>query len=87
MPARTVVQPPRYTSQGVPLEQVEREQREAVEKKRYMERKVKNIVANGFLENGKFYLMIMGNMFFFVLNLCNGAQFFLADIAKNNYVK
>ncbi|XP_055308372.1 protein maelstrom homolog isoform X2 [Sitodiplosis mosellana] len=51
MPARTVMQPPKYTSQGVPLEQVEREQRELAEKKRFMERKVKHIVKNAFLEN------------------------------------
>lgn len=57
LPSRTVVQPPKYTSQGIPLEQVEREQQEEAEKKRYMIRTVKNIVENGFLENSKFHFL------------------------------
>ncbi|XP_055308371.1 protein maelstrom homolog isoform X1 [Sitodiplosis mosellana] len=67
MPARTVMQPPKYTSQGVPLEQVEREQRELAEKKRFMERKVKHIVKNAFLENdikSRPFVFIMANYFY-----------------------
>lgn len=46
--------PPKYTSQGIPLELVEQEQRELMEKKRYMERKVKRMVENAFLDNGMY---------------------------------
>lgn len=56
MPVTTMIVPPKYTSHGIPLEQIEREQREALEKKRYMERKVKHIVENGFLDNGKHFI-------------------------------
>lgn len=52
-PARTVMVPAKYTSQGVPLEVVEREARELAEKQKYMERKVHSVVEDGFLENGK----------------------------------
>lgn len=54
LPNRVVFLQPKYTSQGVSLEQVEREQRELFEKKRYMERKIKNLVENGFLNNGNY---------------------------------
>lgn len=53
LPVKVKVVPPKYTSQGVPLDVVEREQRELAEKQNYMERKVAAIVENGFLENGK----------------------------------
>lgn len=53
LPARTVVVPPKFTSQGIPLEVVEREERELAEKENYMKRKVNSIVENAFLENGK----------------------------------
>lgn len=52
MPTRVVNQPPKYTSQGIPLEQVEREQQKLAESKRYMDRKIKGIVQNAFLDNG-----------------------------------
>lgn len=52
-PVKIVNVPQKFTSQGVPLEVYEREQREAMEKKRYMDQKVKNIVENAFLDNGK----------------------------------
>lgn len=52
-PAKVVQVPAKYTSQGVPLEQVEREERELVEKRKYMEKTVNNIVEDSFLENSK----------------------------------
>lgn len=52
-PARTVVVAPKYTSQGISLDVVEREQRELAEKQKYMERKVNSIVEDAFLENGE----------------------------------
>lgn len=45
--------PAKYTSQGVPLDLVEREARELVEKQKYMERKVHSVVEDSFLENSK----------------------------------
>lgn len=53
-PTRIVVVPPKYTSQGIPLEQVDREQQALAEKKRYMERRVKNMIENAFLDNGAY---------------------------------
>lgn len=44
---------PKYTSHGVPLEQIEREELELVEKRKYMEKTVKTIVENAFLNNSK----------------------------------
>lgn len=58
MPTRTMNIAPKYTSQGVPLEEVEREQQELAEKKRYMDRKVRNMIQNAFLENGMFLTLI-----------------------------
>lgn len=52
-PARVVVVPPKFTSQGVSLEVIDREARELAEKQRYTERKVSNIVQNALLENGE----------------------------------
>lgn len=52
-PARVVVVPAKYTSQGISLEVVDREQRELAEKEKYMERTVNSIVEESFLENGK----------------------------------
>lgn len=54
LPHRVVNQSPRFTSQGIPLEDIEREQRELAEKEHFMQRKVKNIVENGFLDNGMY---------------------------------
>lgn len=59
MPTRSVIVPPKFTSQGVPLEVVEREQQELAEKKRYMERTIRNMVENAFLDNGMFPTLIM----------------------------
>ncbi|XP_055309099.1 protein maelstrom 2-like [Sitodiplosis mosellana] len=66
-PARTVFKPAKFTSQGIPLEQVDRELRELAEKKQYMERKIKNIVENAFLENdikSRPFVFIMANYFY-----------------------
>lgn len=49
-----VYQAAKFTSQGIPLEQVEREQKERDEKARFMQVKIRNIVENAFLDNGKF---------------------------------
>lgn len=46
---------PKLTAQGIPLEQVEQEERERVAKRHFMLQKVKNIVENAFLDNGKFF--------------------------------
>lgn len=62
MPARVVEAPkkskPKLTAQGIPLEQVEQEERERVAKKRHMEQKVSNIIENAFLDNGEFVVVI-----------------------------
>lgn len=55
LPTRVVNQPAKFTSQGIPLEVVDREQREIAEKERFMKRKMKNIIENGFLDNGMLY--------------------------------
>lgn len=47
-----IVETARYTSQGIPLEVIEREQRESFEKKKYMERTVHKFVSFGFENNG-----------------------------------
>lgn len=52
LPAKYKVTQPKYTSQGILLEDLERERRELAEKQHYMNRKVHGIVENGFLENG-----------------------------------
>lgn len=54
LPAKSVQVAPKYTTQGVPLELYEREQQDAIAKQKYMERKVRDLVQNGFLDNGKF---------------------------------
>lgn len=56
-PTRVVEFAAKFTSQGIPLEQVEREERERVEKEHYMQKKVKNIVENAFLDNGKLLIL------------------------------
>lgn len=58
-PARTIYVPAKFTSQGIPLEQVEREQQALAEKKRYMERKIKNMIENAFLDNGAYMLRVI----------------------------
>lgn len=45
---------PKYTSQGVPIEVVEREQKELAEKKKYMEITIRNWVENGQLSRGSY---------------------------------
>lgn len=51
-PSRVYHVPPKYTSQGIPIEVIEREQKELAEKKKYMEITIKKWVANGQLSNG-----------------------------------
>lgn len=57
LPAKSVNVAAKYTSQGVPLELVEREEQQAIAKQKYMERKVRDLVQNGFLDNGTFWMM------------------------------
>ncbi|XP_031638316.1 protein maelstrom homolog [Contarinia nasturtii] len=67
LPSRVVHQAPKFTSQGIPLEQVEREQRALEEKKRFMERSIKTQCENAFLDNvikKKEFFFIMGNYFY-----------------------
>lgn len=66
-PARVVVVPPKYTSQGISLDVIAREEQEALEKDAYMKRKVKNVVEDGFLSNdinSRPFYFIMANYFY-----------------------
>lgn len=46
-------EPAKYTSQGVPIADIERKQQELFEQKLYMERRVRNMVEFGMQENSE----------------------------------
>lgn len=54
MPHTTVNVPPKFTSQGERVEDVERREQELDEKRRFMERKINHMIENAFLDNGEF---------------------------------
>lgn len=51
-PSRTYHVAAKYTSQGIPIEEIEREQKELADKKKYMELTIKHWVENGQLSGG-----------------------------------
>lgn len=60
MPDKVFYTAPKYTSQGILLSEVDRKQRLLVEQKAYMERKIRNMIENAFIDNGTYlYISIL----------------------------
>lgn len=76
-PSRAYHTPPKFTSQGISIENIERERKELVEWEKYMEVTIKNWVTNGQISGGSypfptllFYFQMTTNQTFIFL-LCH----------------